>query len=264
MAFKILRIFGHLIPNLHISHSLFYILDKKLEPFPNKYIESYLSEYCSETLVQLSLQNSSYNIFEESQKQFTYLKTLHIEQCEIKGGKQKWHFNKLFPNLQTLKLGWNFYNKLPAIIAHFPALKSLWFFDRERNVKPELNRIFEEMLKLNPQLEKPVICLRYDYNSDFHTYIEKLYPSVQLSYSSYKEPFAFSFFEFIMKPKWRWFCQKSEIYPSDISDKYIYTLEMIFEQFMSYMHPNSAIGPTFLNPEDSIFYPIEDGKVLYF
>lgn len=227
MTFKILRNFGHLIPNLHISFSLFHVLDKKFKPFPNKYIESYLSEYCSETLVQLSLQMSEFDIFEDTQKPFTYLKTLHIEQCCFRN--RSLTINRLFPNLQTLKFGFNYYYQTTAIEAHFPSLKYLWISDDYlKGVE------FQEVLKLNPQLEKSFICSAREYSQDFHTHIKKHYQNTQIYDGFFTLPFPFSYNEFILRSKDREFHGKNKIYPAHISDKYIDALEMFYEKYSAY------------------------------
>lgn len=226
MTFKILRNFGHLIPNLHISFSLFDVLDKKLKPFPNKYIESYLSEYCSETLVQLSLEMSRFEIFEDTQKPFTYLKTLHIEKCSFRD--RSLTIDRLFPNLQTLKFGCNYYHTT-AIEAHFPSLKYLWIHSND--LKEEK---FREILKLNPQLEKSVICFTRECSQDFHTHIKKHYQNTQIYYGFITLPFLFSYSEFILRSMHHVFRDKNKIYPAHISDKYINALEMFYEKYTAY------------------------------
>lgn len=229
MTFKILRNFGHLIPNLHISFSLFHVLDKKFKPFPNKYIESYLSEYCSETLVQLSLEMSEFDIFEDTQKPFNHLKTLHIEKCSFRN--RSLTINRLFPNLQTLKFGCNYFYNTTAIKAHFPSLKYLWIYENDYYFTGEK---FQEILKLNPQLENTVICLIREYSQDFHTHIKKHYKNIQIYDGFITLPFPFSYYEFILKSQYREFRCKNEIYPAHISDKYIYALGMFYEKYSAY------------------------------
>lgn len=220
MAFKILRNFGHLIPNLHVQFTLFYAVEKNVGPMTMKYFENYLAQYCSESLVDLSFEYSCYTLFEGIEKPFTCLKTLHADFCTF--GEQL-HFNKLFPNLQNLKLGWNCYGNTAAIRTHFPALKNLWLYDDNycnSDLKFQKEDI-EGLLKLNPQLEKSTFFFVDKYGPDFIRHINKHYPNAQIANGLRRRdtnPFSYNSITF---------GRSNKIYPAHFSDKYIDSLEKL-------------------------------------
>lgn len=226
MAFKILRNFGHLIPNLHVQFYLFYAVEKNVGPMTMKTFENYLEQYCAESLVELSFEHSCYTLFEGIEKQFTCLKTLHANICTF---GEKLPFNKLFPNLQNLELGWNCYRNTTAIRVHFPVLKNLWFYDHmyfNSDLKFQKEDI-EELLKLNPQLEKSTIIFLEKHSPDFIRHINKHYPNAQIVNGlRLQVTNPFSYFEFVFRDTHRG-RRKHEIYPAHFSDKYIDSLEKL-------------------------------------
>lgn len=228
MAFKILRNFGQLIPNLHVQCYLFYAIEKNLGPMTMKTIENYLAEYCSDSLVDLSLEDSCYTLFEGMEKPFTFLKTLHIDLCVL--GEQL-PFNKLFPNLQNLKLGFNRYKNPAAIRSHFPSLKNLWFYDGNDITSDSKfqKEDIDELLKLNPQLEKSALAFLDEYSPDFIRHIKKHYPNAQIANGFRRRttnPFSYDACMY-GDNDFYWCHIKYIIYPAHFSDKYIDSLEKL-------------------------------------
>lgn len=201
MALKLLRNFGHLITNLHIDYSLFYLknihtLENPHYVFPLcKEIEHYLEEYCSESLREISFQSScntfNHIMLEEIQKPFNNVKMVHTQCCKF---RDVFPFNKVFPNLHTLKLGMNHYTKRSAIRVHFSSVENLWFFDGAfRNPFMTFNeKVIEDMLKLNPQLKNALLYLIHDYNSNLIARVKKYCPNLKFSRKG-RYPFEHSF-----------------------------------------------------------------------
>lgn len=168
-AFKLLRTFGHLIKNLHINFLLFE------NSVLHEMIVKYLTEYCSECLNQFSVDMCPNKcLFKFIQRPMTNLKTLHVEKCFI---GNELAFNTIFPILETLKLGTNRYTNPSAIRVHFPTVKNLYFSDDNAfgSKKCQENDI-DELLKLNPQLEKVLLILQNNYNSNFVQRLNKYCP----------------------------------------------------------------------------------------
>lgn len=248
MPLKLLRNFGHLITNLHIDYSLFYLrniytLENPHYVYPYvfplcKEIDHYLEEYCSESLREISFQSScltfTHIMLEEVQKPFNNVKMVHTQCCRF---RDVLPFNKVFPNLHTLKLGMNQYIKSSAIRVHFPSVENLWFFDRAfQNPSKILNEEdIEDMLKLNPQLKNALFYLRHDYNSNFIARLREYCPNLQFLQNG-RYPFNHSFFSFIafynkrhLKDGRKTFTGLTESNPIKISDKYKNTLQELFE-----------------------------------
>lgn len=179
-AVKMLRIFGHLIVNLSVDYHLFYLGDTK----PMNMMEDYLAEYCSQTLYQLSIQNSTliHEALEDMQKPLTGVKTLQIQYCTF--GKN-FTFNKVFPNLQTLKSGSNSYLYSSVIIAHHPTLKHLTIRFDDQIQEDNIIKLFQ----LNPQLGNSKICFfRDSIGFDSFPRLKQCFPSLQKINRYYYNP----------------------------------------------------------------------------
>lgn len=188
MALKLLRNFGHLITNLHLDYKLFYLNIHTWNGPPIvhplcKEIEHYLEEYCSESLRQISFQSNvninHHEVLKDVQKSFKNVKIVHTQLCRF---GDVLPFNKVFPNLNTLKLGSNQYENRSAIRVHFPSVENLWFFDKifligGAKFKEE---DIEEMLKLNSQFKSSLLYLKDVYNSNFIARLKEYCPNIQL------------------------------------------------------------------------------------
>lgn len=209
---------------------MLFSIPRKFEHGSCKLIEQYLAEYCSESLDQLSLSNAKSNhfIFEDTEKQFENLKTLHIERCTF---GMNLSFNKNFPNLQTLKLDFNRYYHTSAIRAHFPMLKHLFFFDEVFEFYPQKfqEEDIEELLKLNPQLDTASFYFYYKYSEDFISRIKDYCPKLQIVDRGNLD----RFWPLLSNPysgtKFIW---GKETYPPNISDEYKNALETIHETYL--------------------------------
>lgn len=166
IALKILRNFGHLIVNIHLDYDLFALKTRNW-----RIVEHYLAEYGSGSFIQMTFAHSRH-FFENIQKKFTKVKYLHIEDC---GFERELPFNRNFPNLQSLKLGSNYFRYPAAIRIHFPALTSLALHDSSYGDKNDV----EELSKLNPQLEKLELFLRLEWYPQFISRIKEYCPNLQ-------------------------------------------------------------------------------------
>lgn len=122
----------------------------------------YLAEYGSNSFIELSLQNSQMFPFPEHFSEIPF-KSVRILQIELFYFDRDIPINRLFPNVQTLKLGQNNYEYTSTIRMHVPSVKHL-FFDSliyPNDLKFGTDDVLE-LLKMNPQLEKldlQLICL---------------------------------------------------------------------------------------------------------
>lgn len=213
-----------------------------------RFAEYYLSEYCSESLREISLQghfctNLHMNIFEDVHKPFVNVTTVHTEECRF---GQELPFNIVFPNVQTLKLGFNAWENLLAIRMQFNSVKHLWFFDRtslNSFIKLKEEDI-EEVFKLNPQIQSSVLILRFKYSSNFIARLQKYCPNVQVSHYTgefaYYSFFSFSAFYFKFASFSKCFHRETfthvpKLFKFKISDKYANSLQKLGE-FYSKMY----------------------------
>lgn len=109
-ALKLLRCFGHKISKLmlnYLGHNFTYNLE----------LDSYLMEYCSETLTEISFSGSFMSVFYTcSQKPFPKVERVSFGQCNLDKNK----LDKWFPNLQHLYM-----ENLGSNTTYFSNLKSL-------------------------------------------------------------------------------------------------------------------------------------------
>lgn len=237
-ALKFLRNFGHLITNLHVEYFLFHMLEKSRDTKFCKIVEHYMAEYCSESLRQISLKGDcslcEHIILEDIHKTFVNVKIVHTEQCAF---GDVLPFNRVFPNLQTLKLGFNIYNNRSAIRVQFNSLESLWFFDyiylRYRTFEEE---DIVEMFKLNSQLQNAVIYLHF--HSNLIARIQEYCPDIKLVRGLF--PHIGSFFNFedfvykLNRGDRITFTGFTETYPIKISDEYKIALQDLFDFYCTW------------------------------
>lgn len=194
-----------------------------------KIIEQYLQKYCSDTLSLLSLQNSdkNYTVFEDAQKQLTSVKILKIENCHF--GKE-FTFQKVFPNLETLELGFNEYNNISFVVTNLHTVKHLTCIFRKRQFRSE---DIQELFKLNPQLENPKINLTSEYGSDLFSHLKAQCSSLQECHFKYSRPFEYYTFlrDFNHFDK-----SKREIYRKISSEKYKKDLVKLFVLYEKHIY----------------------------
>lgn len=185
-----------------------------------KMIEEYLAEYCCGTLCQLSLQNSErlYPVFKDIKKQFTNIKTLQTDFCKI--GEDLLN-GSMFPNLQTLKLGYNHYHSKSALLVNIPMVKhlSIFFFDVQFQEED-----IQEFFKLNSQLENPKAVGR-KLSSDFFSRLKEICPNLQRTWIHFQSPF--QYVKFVWDGE-KYFRNKNKIYPANTSNRYKNDLENLF------------------------------------
>lgn len=135
-------------------------------------LKEYFVEYGPDSFIQMSLAHVT-DIFENVKKPFKNVKSIHMEHCYF--GREI-SFNRIFPNLQSLRLGDNSYLCLSAFQIHFTSLVELAIHYCE-----EIDEAtFEKIFKLNPQLEK--LELFYPWNDctfKFISCIKECCPNLQ-------------------------------------------------------------------------------------
>lgn len=151
-ALKFLRIFGHLIVNLHLDLKLF------LKLKPKRIGIQYLIEYGSNSIIELSLHFLfDFPQFFDLMHPFTKVLILRMEWCSTKNES---HIRTIFPNIQCLKLGIHLFNHDSTMNFCLPALKEFSFdLNQELECKgwpifySQINLIVD-FIRLNPQIEK--------------------------------------------------------------------------------------------------------------
>lgn len=247
IALKILRNFGHLIANLHFDYNLFYIRSRRSPEF-FKFVEYYLAEHCSESLQKISLQGCyvsiHHAIFEDTKKPFINVHSVQTEMCTF---RDELPYNRVFPNLKTLKHGRSSYRTIrntdsKLIRVKFNSLENLWFSQLTFNMQYRLEDDYiEEMFKLNPQIENAVVHYKFKdltISRDFCKRIKKYCPNVQIVHTSFDDGGQFHIFSFIYfayHDELHDFKNISDIFdscPIKISDKYKNALEQLFDLYM--------------------------------
>lgn len=172
---QLLRCFGHFITKLQIV---------KVLPHrnPQNYVLQYMVEYCSNTLIELSLNHIDQF---DSMKSLPKVEIVEIE-CNL---TTKINFNKWFPVMRRLDLKLNnlggFFNCV-IIEKHFPQLEEFGFMCQYKvKLKP-----IQRFLRKNPQLRS--FKMSWAYSPTFYRYASKLPQLNHLQLCGY--PYQFSFF----------------------------------------------------------------------
>lgn len=172
MGFAMLRNFGHLITHLHVDLFVYH-RTKAL----TQNIAHYLLKYGSESFIYLSLYRSWWNMFEDCDKKFVNVKTLHVQKFMRSSDDANYMILKKFPNLQTLKLNDN-YRVLFNIKFYYPTLKHLCFdemidgskWQGRRFYPPDyrehetMEKYLKEILNWNSHIEKLDVAMREEWN----------------------------------------------------------------------------------------------------
>lgn len=145
---QLLRNCGHLIRDLHINFTLF-------SASMCEKIEKYLTRYCWQSLHFLSLScHPTRMLFNGTIEQpFTNVYSLKMESCCFLRSKVK--FGETFPRLRFIQLDSNCYETRTVINGKDPALRALAI------LKDFEEKEIVEMLKLNPQIQKLILCSNY-------------------------------------------------------------------------------------------------------
>lgn len=135
----------------------------------------------------------------------------------------------------------NRYPYTSAIRVHLPAVKYLWFYDRILEACYKFDeKDIEELFKLNPQLENPVVHFGdyyNEYSSEFISHIKEYCPNLQPQYSVYSWVFnLFCYETFVLhhfsEPIYE--RDKNEIHPEDTSEEYMNALENLYELYSTF------------------------------
>lgn len=145
---QLLRNFGHLIRDLHINFALF--SEKLCEK-----IEQYLTKYCWQSLNFLSLScHPTQMLFNGTiERPFTNVYNIKMECCCF--FRCKVQINEYFPRLRFIQLDSNCYETRTVIIGHDPTLRALAIMKEFEESE------IVEILKMNPQIEKLILCSNY-------------------------------------------------------------------------------------------------------
>lgn len=145
---QLLRNCGHLIHDLHINFALFSVTMCEK-------IEQYLSEYCWQSLNFLSLSCHPIRmVFNGTiERPFTNVYSLKMESCCFL--RSKIEFGEYFPRLRFIQLDSNCYETRTVINGNDPSLRALAILKEFEEAE------IVEMLRLNPQIQKLVLCSSY-------------------------------------------------------------------------------------------------------
>lgn len=182
-----LRNFGHTITHLHVD------LYHYKHPSLHILISQYLIEYCSESLIHLSLEHGYWPLFENLAKQFVNVKTLQVHLFCILNNSACLTLLEKFPNLQFLKLNWNRIHIPFNIKIHYPNLKHLYFresfftgFECAKDLSflnygedKTMEEYCTEFLKLNTQIENLELRMLETWRPTFFHWISENLPHLK-------------------------------------------------------------------------------------
>lgn len=141
---KFSKFFGPSITKLAIFGST--------DEFYMQWVESCVSKYYSETLVELLFYNYVHgNMMSELRKSFPFVESVTIIQSRISLNISQ--FNKWFPQMRSLKLIDNMVCDARCIETHFPELETLviWLHGSTKNGFTKSN--LSEAIRLNPNIK---------------------------------------------------------------------------------------------------------------
>lgn len=160
LLLKILRNFGHTLVEIELRFPFRISYPKFFDV-----CDIYLAKYCAKSLRKLFIDwknelgeedgrpfEECKCLFENIETPFLIVTDLTINYC-ILGPKL---FGKLFPNVQSLTLGGNWYKSLLVTQEHLPNLKTLKILPYKRASRDNIGYSFGggmQMIKLNPQIE---------------------------------------------------------------------------------------------------------------
>lgn len=148
-SLQLLRSFGHLISHLEIGESEDASELCEMHQIMYKYLFSYVNEYCSMHLTDISFVMIPKGAMEMLKKPFYRAKTVNLFGCHF--GEKMTSFETLFPNVLCLKLDFNEAADPSIIEEHWQRMKHLEVNIDKNNFKREN---IEEVLCLNPQLRR--------------------------------------------------------------------------------------------------------------
>lgn len=145
---QLLRNCGHLIRDLHINFTLF-------SASMCEKIEQYLTQYCSKSLSFLSLSCHPTRILFNGTitNPFINVYSLKMESCCFL--RSKVQFGETFPRLRFIQLDSNCYETRTVLNGNDPKLRALAILKEFEEAE------IMEMVKLNPQIQKLVLCSNY-------------------------------------------------------------------------------------------------------
>lgn len=165
MCFQILRCFGHLIRNLHITGDRFV----RCETRENIIVASrnqnttrligYMIKYCSKFVTEITFEKLNEAALVHITDEFPLVETVRYEYCDVKMGFT--HLNQVFPKLRLLKLLWT---DVIGMKVHIPTLERL-VIDLPINLNTLQKEHIETMIELNPQLQS--LKLYFFWNTEF-------------------------------------------------------------------------------------------------
>lgn len=152
MAFPLLRCFGHLITSLKLCN----VNNRKGSFVPNLcHIDTYISKYCTKSLVRIHLAGISAVDFVHVDKPFPNIEVLEFERCLI--GSKLSQFNRWFPKMRHLYINESVFVRRGDLMEHFPDLEELTLVTSESIYSRDsefTQECYEVMLALNLQLKK--------------------------------------------------------------------------------------------------------------
>lgn len=171
-SLRLLRCFGHLISNLQIE-----VFCRSPNTHTNRMkrdmdlLLRYTKEYCSDTLVELSLHHIPNSVFDAVvTKPFTKVQIVEMLRCDL--AVDMTNFNAWFPAMRRLELSGNRFAHAAAIAKHFPNLEHLGIVGGGMLG----TKFIREALRLNPQLTS--FAMNRVYSPEFFRYASKLLPNL--------------------------------------------------------------------------------------
>lgn len=166
---KVLRCFGHLITNLHITGDRFVLCENKKDT--NRLIE-YVSKFGNKNLREISFEKLGKTALLQIKAEFPMVETVRYKQCEVKTAFVG--INHIFPKMQSLELIWTDVTYMDVFM---PNLERL-LIDLPIYLDISQKERIETMIQLNPQLK----CLKmyfFFWNTTFLQSISKHFKSIE-------------------------------------------------------------------------------------
>lgn len=166
---KVLRCFGHLIANLHVTGDRFVLCGIKKDT--NRLMD-YVSQFGNKNLKEITFEKLNEASLLHIKDEFATVETVRYKQCEVKGAFIA--INQIFPKMRSLELLWT---DLTHADVFMPNLERL-LIDLPIYLNTSQKQRIETMIQLNPQLK----CLKlyfFFWNSTFLRSISKHFKSIE-------------------------------------------------------------------------------------
>lgn len=153
-AKSILQTFGNLVHKLKVSF-------EQIDAAEGREIVKHINEYCANSLTQLELNSCKGNILDDLKSTFINLKTFVFSSSETNNFQIKPHATKLsrlFPNLNSLKLGFTKISHWAIIVGKFPHLNFLDLTPPNKETQNVIdNNLAANLIRKNAHIETLIV-----------------------------------------------------------------------------------------------------------